>query len=112
MTRGAADRIAAAMANPQWQPTRTQVANIVALTLENDDTDMAWRAGWLRGYWDRVAEENAAYPPERMRVVTSAAQDAIIVHRARMLVDSPAARENDYTGGPVPVWEDEGTADG
>lgn len=90
--------IAAMMADPDWQPTRDQVADLISLMLENDDTDLAWRAGYEAGYQARVNEENAAYPPTPYRLTTSAGEDARRVHRSRCGVDRVEPRPGDFPG--------------
>lgn len=65
---------------------------------------MSWAAGLQQGYRIRCAEENAAYPPRPYRLVTTAGQDAVAVHRRRERVDERYMRDGDHPGGPVPAW--------
>lgn len=62
---------------------------------------LSYWAGHDAGYRQRVAEENAAYPPVK---VFSAAnlRDLADVRDARAAAD--ASREQRYAGGPVPDW--------
>jgi hypothetical protein len=97
-TKEATDRMVTAFRTPGQMFTGEQVAHIVSLMMENDDTELSYRAGWDAGYWARVAEENAAYPPEPFRVRTTVREDAVRVHRGRQGVDSPGPREGDFAG--------------
>lgn len=50
--------------------TRAQMAYVVSLALHlAPEAEMAYQAGREAGYWERVAEENAAYPPTPYLVV-------------------------------------------
>lgn len=106
-----ADRLIAKLGDPDATWTTSQVAFLlatdrrwVAEALAVDPPELSFAAGHAAGYRDRVAEENAAYPPSPFRVVTSAGEDAIRVHRSREGVDAPGPREGDYQGGAVEVW--------
>lgn len=78
---------------------RAQVADLISRALAcSEPAELIWAAAWEAGYWARVAEENAAYPPERLRLVSSAGEDAIRVHRAREGVDVVEPREGDFQG--------------
>jgi hypothetical protein len=66
---------------------------------ERTPSRLSYLAGFETGYRQRVTEENAAYPPEPMRLVTTHAQDAVRVHRERVGVDVVAPREGDWPGG-------------
>lgn len=85
--------------------TRAQVVDLLARAFASEQpADLIWQAGYEAGWWARVAQENAAYPPEPMRLATTAAQDAVSVHRSRMRVDERYERPDDHMGGPVPAW--------
>lgn len=99
-------RLVAALSDPDYVFNRDQLVHIMAAAMRWGEIDaLSYEHGREAGYQQRVAEENAAYPPEPMRVVTTAAQDAVLVHRSRTGVDSGLPRENDYMGGPVPAWD-------
>ncbi len=98
-------RLVAKLNDPNARWTSGQVAYLMGVAAEwardvidGEPSPMAWRAGYDAGYQARVAEENAAYPPEPYRVVTSAGQDAVRVYRARESVDAPGPREGDFQG--------------
>lgn len=78
--------------------TRAQVADLLSRAFAFDLNELMWQDGYAAGYRARVAEENAAYPPEPHKLVTTAGQDAIRVHRARAGVDIVEPREGDFPG--------------
>ena len=89
--------ISRVMSDPEWQPTREQVASLIDLLLNStarDDSDLVWRAAYEAGYRARVAEENALYPPPKHN----------LLYRETVPVDT-APRPDDYRGGPVEVWD-------
>ena len=100
----AADRLLAAFTDPGHEFTRDQVAWIISMALGSDDPDMLWRAGYEAGYWARVADENAAYPPEPLNVTESESVAAVQVYRRRAGVDRRYHRRGDHPGGPVEIW--------
>jgi hypothetical protein len=55
-----------------------------------------YRAGWDAGYLARVAEENAAYPPEPYGIVTTPREDMRLKRRRE--ADVVAPREEDFAG--------------
>lgn len=92
-------RMSAALNNPAHLFTRDQVGYLISMILgTGDDADLAWRAGYEAGYWARIAEENAAYPPARTNVCTTAGEDAVRVYRSRMGVDKVEPRDSDFPG--------------
>ncbi len=106
-----AERLIAKLTDPNATFTSGQVAYLMATSgrwaresIEGEPSKLSFEAGRQAGYRERVAEENAAYPPTPHHVTTSAGEDAIRVHRSRMGVDAPGPREGDYTGGPVEPW--------
>jgi hypothetical protein len=108
-------RLIEALTDPDRLYDRDQLAHLMTTAVrwgyelrtdeEQEPDPLSWHAGYLAGYRQRQAEENAAYPPPRLHVVTTAGQDAIRVHRARAGVDVVAPRPDDYRGGPVAVWD-------
>ncbi len=60
---------------------------------------LSFEHGRQVGYRERVAEEEASYPPVPWRLVSSYRQDAREVHRARSRVDERYEREGDWPGG-------------
>src|SRR4051812_43743198 len=103
------DRMVAALTDPDTVFSRDQLAHILDTVLRwtREDRDgepdpLSYRAGVLAGYRQRLAEENAAYPPPPFGVSTTAGYDAVQVHRKRMGVDRRYRRRDDHPGGPVP----------
>jgi len=87
--------ISRVMSDPNWQPTREQVASIIDLLIgstDEDTHDLIWKSAFAAGYQARVDEENAQYPPPPYSLPT----------RDRTPVDT-TAREGDFKGGlPMP----------
>ncbi len=111
MTPDPTARLIAKLADPDAVFTSGQVAYLMGTSgrwareaIEGEPSPLSFEAGRLAGYRERVAEENAAYPPAPHHVTTSAGEDAIRVHRSRMGVNVSGPREGDYTGGPVNPW--------
>jgi hypothetical protein len=101
--RDATAALVAKLNDPAARFNREQVAFLMATASrwgrETSEWDSpAYRAGYDAGYWARVAEENAAYPPPRLNLAATAREDAVRVHRARMRVDERYVRENDFPG--------------
>lgn len=114
-----AARLAAALVDPDHVFTAGQVTFLMATaarwgreSVEGEPSPLTYAAGLTDGYRARVAEENAAYPPEPTRLATSASADAVRVYRKRMGVDRRYRRRADYRGGPVPVWDADGPGRG
>lgn len=73
---------------------------------DGEPSPLSYRAGFEAGYRARVAEENAAYPPEPYDLRSSAGEDARRVHRIRSGVDVVEPRPEDFQGyGPEYVAE-------
>ena len=89
-----------ALNNPDHLFTRDQVGDLISLILgSGDDADLAWRAGYEAGYWARVKEENAAYPPPTgTSIVPTAGEEAVRIYRKRNGVDEVTPRPNDFPG--------------
>jgi hypothetical protein len=93
------DRLRAALNNEDHLFTREQVGYLISMILgTGDDADLAWRAGYEAGYWARVAEENATYPPKPWDLVPRAGEEAIRVYRKRVGVDAVGPRPGDFPG--------------
>jgi hypothetical protein len=104
----AVDRLSVALDDPDRLFTQAEVAFLRSAAQaygyelrrreEREPDPLSYRAGLEAGYRQRVAEENGEYPPEPVRLVTTAGQDAVMVHRKRVGVDVVAPRESDFAG--------------
>ena len=101
----AVDRLVAALGDPSYRFTPDQVVFLMAESarwareaIEGEPSPLTYAAGVADGYWQRVAEENAAYPPEPYRLTTTARQDAVAVYRKRSGVDVVEPRPGDFPG--------------
>ncbi len=109
----AADRLQAALTDPDRMYTPDQVAYLMAAAARwaREDRDgepdpLSYAAGLQDGYRQRVAEENAGYPPPPYGAVElDRVGDA---RRRRRAWDAAARagrrRRGDHKGGPVRVW--------
>lgn len=106
-------RLMEALADPDYLFTRAQVAFLMATAARwaREDRDRepgpeTYEAGRRDGYRQRVAEENAAYPPPPI-----AGWDGVLKmidqvdYRRRCDAEARRRRPGDYRGGPVPVWD-------
>lgn len=98
-------RLAAALADAGHLFTAEQVAYLMATasrwgreSVEGEPSPLTYAAGLADGYRARVAEENAAYPPEPHQVTSSAGADAVRVYRRQAGVDVVEPRLDDFHG--------------
>jgi hypothetical protein len=113
VTADAADRLQAALTDPDRTYTPEQVAYLMAAAARwaREDRDgepdpLSYAAGHADGYRQRVAEENAGYPPPPYGVAeTVQVADA---RRGRRAWDAAARagrrRRGDHRGGAARVW--------
>jgi hypothetical protein len=97
---GPIDRMADALASPDWQPTRAQVAQLI---------DMAERSGYDRGV-SAAAEKTIAniaadYAAAQGCAQLAARLDRMTRDRAKYDAWAAVPHRRDHTGGPVAVWE-------
>jgi hypothetical protein len=102
-----AERIAAALADPDHLFTSAQVADLMATAArwgrESADWESpGWRAGFDAGYRARVAEENQAYPPPPVFSMGQWWDQA--ENRRRCDRDARRRWRTDHRGGPVKPW--------
>lgn len=106
-------RLIAALRDPERLFTSTELGYLMATAARwaREDRDgepdpLSYRAGVHAGYLQRLAEENAAAHGVVFDLATSAAHDAVQVHRKRMGVDTRYVRDGDFPGGGegVPEW--------
>jgi hypothetical protein len=104
------DRLVRMLTDPGEEPitlTRAQLAYLMgsagrwARETPEGET-MHYRAGYEAGYRARVAEENASYPAPPTFQLGRWYDQAD--YRRRCDEQATTARLNDYTGGPVEVW--------
>lgn len=95
--------MAEAVADPDRLFTQQQMLHLVSLAFGGPEEMLAYEAGRLAGYRQRVEEENAAYPPPPY----------LIVQGIRVRGDQAAARKSaaaadgertDHPGGRVDDW--------
>ena len=101
----ATDRLIAKLNDPNATFSRSQVAYLMGASgqwardvVDGEPSPLSFRAGWEAGYRARVAEENAAYPPEPMSVLPPQRETTIAVYRGRAGVDVVGPREGDFQG--------------
>lgn len=110
-TGSAYARLVEALNDPDRLYDRAQLAFFMASAVrwgyelrtdeEREPDGLSYAAGFDAGYRQRVAEENAAYPP--VKVFSAAGlRDLADVQTARAAAG--ADREQRYAGGPVPDW--------
>jgi hypothetical protein len=110
------DRLAAALTDPDHLFTPDQVAYLMATAgrwaqeaAGVESPEMTYAAGYQAGYRARCAEENAAYPPPPILVISDSAGHKVwmdqVEHRRRF---DREALTSGYQGGPVPTPDDEG----
>jgi hypothetical protein len=106
----AQDRLVAALSNPDYLFDRDQVAFLMSLArrwsaeaVEDEASPESFAAGHRAGYLARVAEENAAWPPEPVHILGRWIDQ--VAHRRAADAAARERREGDYLGGQVAVWE-------
>jgi hypothetical protein len=101
----ATDRLIDKLHDPAAVYSSSQVAYLMGVAaqwsrdiIDGEPSPLTYRAGFAAGYRARVAEENAAYPPEPLHLTTTARQDAVAVYRSRIGVDTVVPRPEDFGG--------------
>jgi hypothetical protein len=108
------ERLAAKLQDPNATFTRDQLIYVAASmarwareAVEGEPSPLAYAAGFDDGYRARVAEENAAYPPERDPVVVGLVGFIDRAdYRRRCDAEASQPRPGDFQGGlPAPLAE-------
>ena len=100
---------ASALADPDRMFTAAQVADLMATAgrwgreaVEDEPSELSWRAGFEAGYRERVDEENRGHPASPVFTFGEwLATAEVQAYRERIAAD----RTQRYAGGPVEVWE-------
>lgn len=104
-TGDATQRLVSALNDPGHQFSRDQLVYLMAAAMGWGKIDpLSYEHGRQAGYQQRVAEENAAYPPPAFLIVQGI---KVRGDQAAARAEADADRTQRYTGGPVPVWGDD-----